>query len=103
MHAQRCSSHRHPARTSGPSCPPRRHVGIRVFRSIGAVRQAGLSAAQHTNAFDAQHDTRLLQGLNEFGVDPGGPAERVDLDGICGVRSGESIDIALVQRFYPWA
>ena len=37
------------------------------------------------------------------GVDPGGPAERVDLHGICGVRSGEGIDIALVQRFYHWA
>ena len=63
-----------------PVALPRRHVGIRVFRSIGAVRQAGLSAAQHTNAFDAQHDALLLQGLKEFGVDPGGPAERVDLD-----------------------
>ena len=92
-----------PLERLNPVALPRRHVGIRVFRSIGAVRQAGLSAAQHTNAFDAQRDTHLLQGLNEFGVDPGGPAERVDLDGICGVRSGESIDIALVQRFYPWA
>ena len=92
-----------PLERLNPVALPRRHVGIRIFRSIGAVRQAGLSAAQHPNAFDAQHDTHLLQGLNEFGVDAGGPAERVDLDGICGVRSGESIDIALVQRFYPWA
>ena len=77
--------------------------GSGASASLGAVRQASLPAAPHANAFNqhAQHDAFLLKGLKKFGINAHGPAERVDPYGLRSARSGESIDVALVQRFYP--
>ena len=77
--------------------------GCGASASLGAVRQASLPAAPHANAFDqhAQHDAFLLKGLKKFSINAHGPAERVDPYGLRSARSGESICVALVQRFYP--